>query len=92
MPLTLLVFQIVLTHKAIHQTESMTLALSLQKFPRTAVTAFVNHVFYKRVGHTQRGQRQGGTFGDPADLLQRDNHLGYKDQLQMLAIRFSVGL
>jgi hypothetical protein len=37
MLLTLVVFQIVLTQKAIHQTESMTLALSLQKFPRTAV-------------------------------------------------------
>jgi hypothetical protein len=37
MLLTLLVFQIVLTQKAIHQTESMTLALSLQKFLQTAV-------------------------------------------------------
>jgi hypothetical protein len=46
MLLTLVVFQIVLTQKAIHQTESMTLALSLQKFPRTAV------IRYMEVGFT----------------------------------------
>jgi len=37
MLLTQFVFQIVLTQKRIHQTESTTLALSRQKFPRTAV-------------------------------------------------------
>jgi hypothetical protein len=58
-----------------------------------AITTFVNHVFYKRLGPTQRGQYQGGTFGDhPAGLLQRDNHLGDREQLQMLDIRFFVGL
>jgi hypothetical protein len=41
MLLTVLVFQIVLTQKAIHQTESMTLALSLQKFPRTTVIGYI---------------------------------------------------
>jgi hypothetical protein len=41
MLLTLLVFQIVLTKETIHHTESMTLALSLQKFPRTAVDCHI---------------------------------------------------
>jgi hypothetical protein len=33
-------FQIVLTPKPMHRTESTTLALSLQKFPRTAVISY----------------------------------------------------
>jgi len=37
-------FQIVFTPKPMHRTESTTLVLSLQKFPRTAVIQFVNVV------------------------------------------------
>src|SRR5260221_9073124 len=36
-------FQIVLTPKRMHHTESATLMLSLQKFPRTPVIASVKH-------------------------------------------------
>ena len=46
-------FQIVLTPKRMHHTESTTLALSLQKFPRTAVNANIIAPFYVVRVHNQ---------------------------------------
>ena len=43
-------FQIVFTPKPMHRTESTTLVLSLQKFPRTVVTRYVKETLAEREG------------------------------------------